>query len=261
MATLYQKVNAIETLTSPSSFTTMAPVPMMRQTSTQTNGRLKIEVFASEGAEPVAGAKVKVLEGTKVIDELTANISGETGLLEIEAPNVELSLEPQEVEMPYRELSLSVSARGYETLNVAGVQIFGNSTAIQQVNLTPRVEVSNIIIPQHTLWGNYPTKLPESAVKPLPDATGYQVLDKPVIPAYIVVHTGSPSAAASNYWIPFKDYIKNVASCEIYSTWPKETIKANVLAIISFVLNRVYTEWYRAKGYNFTITNSTELVF
>ena len=57
--------------------------------------------------------------------------------------------------------------------------------------------------------------------------------------------------------MPFKDYIKNVASCEIYPTWPVETLEANILAIISFTLNRVYTEWYRGKGYDFTITNST----
>jgi hypothetical protein len=57
--------------------------------------------------------------------------------------------------------------------------------------------------------------------------------------------------------VPFKDYIKNVACCEIYATWPEQTIIANVLAIISFTLNRVYTEWYRGRGYDFTITNST----
>jgi len=79
-----------------------------------------------------------------------------------------------------------------------------------------------------------------------------------VIPETIVVHDGLPyDTAAKNHWIPFKDYIKNVASCEIYPTWPRETIAANVLAILSFTLNRVFTEWYRAKGKNFTITSST----
>jgi hypothetical protein len=75
----------------------------------------------------------------------------------------------------------------------------------------------------------------------------------------MIVHDGDPNNAnAPNYWIPFADYIKNVASSEIYSTWPSETIKANVLAILSFTLNRVYTEWYRGKGKNFTITSSTQ---
>ena len=73
-----------------------------------------------------------------------------------------------------------------------------------------------------------------------------------------MVHDGSPSdSTANNYYVRYRDYIKNVACSEIYATWPAETIKANVLAIMSFTLNRVYTEWYRNKGYDFTITSST----
>ncbi len=79
-----------------------------------------------------------------------------------------------------------------------------------------------------------------------------------VIPQTIVVHDGVPTdPTATNYYVPYLDYIKNVASSEIYATWPKATITANVLAIMSFTLNRVYTEWYRNKGYDFTITSST----
>ncbi len=241
----------------PTTQSVTTAVPMIRETSTTTNGRLKIEVYSQEGALPVDNAVIKVVEDGKVIEEVKANESGETGLVSIACPNVELSEEPQSVEKPYKELSLIVTARGYDNVNVAGVQVFGNTTAIQRVNMAPRLDQTNILIPQHTLWGNYPAKIPESPVKEIPDPTGYQVLDQPVIPAYVVVHIGSPSATGTNYWIPFKDYIKNVASSEIYCTWPTETIKANVMCIISFVLNRVFTEWYRGKGYNFTITNST----
>ncbi|MCI6736697.1 MAG: peptidoglycan-binding protein, partial [Intestinibacter sp.] len=88
--------------------------------------------------------------------------------------------------------------------------------------------------------------------------TGFVVLDNPVVPEFIVVHDGLPEdASAENFWVPFKTYIKNVASSEIYSTWPEQTIFANVIAIISFTLNRVFTEWYRNKGFNFTITSTT----
>jgi peptidoglycan hydrolase-like protein with peptidoglycan-binding domain len=84
------------------------------------------------------------------------------------------------------------------------------------------------------------------------------VLPEPVVPEYVVVHAGPPDwEGAPEYWIPYSDYIKNVASSEIYATWPEEAIKANVLAINSFTLNRVFTEWYRGKGKSFTITNST----
>ena len=79
-----------------------------------------------------------------------------------------------------------------------------------------------------------------------------------VIPEYIVVHDGPVGdTSAQDYYVRYKDYIKNVASSEIYATWPEDTIRANVLAIMSFTLNRVYTEWYRNKGYDFTITSST----
>ena len=79
----------------------------------------------------------------------------------------------------------------------------------------------------------------------------------PVIPEYITVHLGEPDQPAQNVTLPFMDYIMNVASSEIYPTWPEEAIRANIYAQISFALNRVYTEYYRSRGYDFDITNST----
>ena len=113
-----------------------------------------------------------------------------------------------------------------------------------------------IVIPEHTLYGEYPPKIEEDEIKPVEE--GEIVLSRVVIPEYIVVHDGVPEdSTARNYYVRYRDYIKNVASSEIYATWPESTIYANVLAIMSFTLNRVYTEWYRNKGYNFTITSST----
>ncbi len=79
----------------------------------------------------------------------------------------------------------------------------------------------------------------------------------PYIPEKITVHLGAPDEAAQNVTLPFSDYIKNVASSEIYPTWPESALRANILAQISFALNRVYTEYYRSRGYPFDITNST----
>ena len=79
----------------------------------------------------------------------------------------------------------------------------------------------------------------------------------PFIPEYITVHLGAPSSDARNVTVPFADYIKNVASSEIYPTWPEAALRANILAQITFALNRVYTEYYRSRGYPFDITNST----
>ena len=88
--------------------------------------------------------------------------------------------------------------------------------------------------------------------------SGEIVLSRVVIPEFIVVHDGAPTdSTAGDYYVRYRDYIKNVASSEIYATWPKAAIRANVLAIMSFTLNRVYTEWYRNKGFDFTITSST----
>ena len=80
----------------------------------------------------------------------------------------------------------------------------------------------------------------------------------PTIPETITVHLGTPDSNARNVTVPFTDYIKNVASSEIYPTWPEAALRANIYAIISFALNRVYTEWYRSRGYDFDITNTTQ---
>ena len=81
----------------------------------------------------------------------------------------------------------------------------------------------------------------------------------PVIPTYITVHLGRPNQPAENVTLPFTEYIKNVASSEIYPTWPENAIRANILAQISFALNRIYTEYYRSRGYDFDITNNTAI--
>ncbi len=79
----------------------------------------------------------------------------------------------------------------------------------------------------------------------------------PRVPTFITVHLGAPSSSASNVRVPFTDYIKNVACSEIYPTWPDEALKANIFTILSFTLNRIYTEYYRSRGYDFDITSST----
>ncbi|MEG1782923.1 MAG: peptidoglycan-binding protein, partial [Oscillospiraceae bacterium] len=91
----------------------------------------------------------------------------------------------------------------------------------------------------------------------LQEGTSNYVLQTVVIPTYVTVHLGKPSASAQNVQVPFLTYLKSVAASEIYPTWPYEALKANILCQVTFVLNRIYTEWYKSKGYNFDITNST----
>ena len=106
-----------------------------------------------------------------------------------------------------------------------------------------------IVIGPHTLFGTFPPKIAEEEIKPTTE-TGEIVLSRVVIPEYVIVHDGVPTdTSAQNYWVRYKDYIKNVASSEIYATWTDAAIRANVLAIMSFVLNRVYTEWYPSQQF------------
>ena len=79
----------------------------------------------------------------------------------------------------------------------------------------------------------------------------------PMIPETITVHLGAPNEAAQNVSVSFPDYIKNVASSEVYPSWPESALRANIYAQISYALNRVYTNYYRSQGYDFDITNST----
>ena len=230
------------------------------------SGKLRVSVFGPTVARPIPRATVRLFEqqidgsAGNIIDELFTDSSGITEQISLASPPWEFSQAPT-FPKPYSEYIVRVSAYGFETVEISGIEIFDETVAIQNINMPYSVgmEEEDLHIGPHTLWEEYPPKIPEDAVKELPDETGYIVLPEPVVPEYIVVHDGDlNNTRAPNYWVPFTDYIKNVASSEIYSTWPRETIKANVLAILSFTLNRVFTEWYRGKGKNFTITSSTQ---
>ncbi len=219
-------------------------------------GTLQVELYDATVAEPVVGAKVVVQSGEDILYEVFTDESGQTVEMELEAPPLEYSLEENEPQ-PYSTYDIIITADGYNTVRIIGAQIFADAIALQRVYMDKGDGETVINVPPPVLWGDYEPKEPEAEVKPVPEETGFVVLDRVVIPEYIVVHDGVPGSNAQNYYVPYKDYIKNVASSEIYSTWPDAAIRANVLAIQSFVLNRVFTEWYRNRGYNFTITNST----
>jgi len=227
-------------------------------------GSLKINVSNLMENFPVSDALVQIsrTDTAAVIDELTTNASGQTPEIDLKTPPLDYSLDPSGGK-PYSEYTLNVIANGFQPVIVEGVQLLPASTALQNINMlqTGNIPVESprsYLIGPHTLWGIFPPKIPESEVKELPFPSGLVVLPQPVVPEFVVVHLGAPTDnSAQNVWVAFKDYIKNVASCEIYSTWPVQSLRANILAIISFTLNRVFSEWYRGKGFNFTITNST----
>ncbi len=234
------------------------------EVGTQSVGKFRADVTSILANRPLAGATVTISSAADpgtIIQEVQTDNIGRTVEIELPAPNIDYSMEPSDVQ-PYSEYNVQVSIPGYETVKIDGVQILPSITAIQNFSLMPMNDaVGNseelFSIGPNVLFGDYPPKIAEAEIKPV-NESGEIVLSKVVIPEFIVVHDGPPrDKSAQNYYVKYRDYIKNVASSEIYATWPEATIQANVLAIQSFTLNRVYTEWYRNKGYNFTITSST----
>ncbi len=227
-------------------------------------GRLRVSVISSIGQIPIPDASVSISSGSSpqnIFMQLSTDISGLTETVELPTPALNYSLEPESVVKPYAEYTITVTAPGYEPVEVTGSEMLADTTSEQLIRMNPldttEEEEKFVFIPAHTLWGDYPPKIPEAEIKPMPE-TGEIVLSRVVVPEYVIVHDGVPSDnTAPNYWVKYTDYIKNVASSEIYATWPEDTIYANILAIMSFTLNRVYTEFYRNQGYNFTITSST----
>ena len=225
-------------------------------------GKMRINVYDKQQGTPLADARISLAytgNPERIINEITTDSEGAVNLDDLLTPPVEYSMEPGE-KQPFSEYTIDVNADGYEEINISGIDVFSGETSIQNVYLNEdnmEIPENNIVIPVNTLYGSYPAKIPETEIKPVRQS-GEIVLSRVVIPETIVVHDGVPTdSTALDYYVRYKDYIKNVASSEIYSTWPRQTLEANILAIMSFTLNRVYTEWYRNQNYNFTITSST----
>lgn len=212
-------------------------------------GQLRIRVASKSDGTPVSNAKIIVTYTggpQDTIEELTTDISGVAPTITLRTPPLEYSMQPQD-RQPYAEYSIIVQAEGYREIEISGIEVMSQEFSEQPVQMesldAAAPKENNIVIGPHTLYGDYPPKIPEEEVKTVTE-TGEIVLNRVVIPEYIVVHDGAPGdSTATNYYVRYRDYIKNVASSEIYATWPDATIRANVLAIMSFTLNRVYTEW------------------
>ncbi|MCI8775115.1 MAG: carboxypeptidase regulatory-like domain-containing protein [Lachnospiraceae bacterium] len=221
----------------------------MAQGEGEQTGGLQINVTSDIGLIPIQNAVISIAytrTPETEVEKLETDISGQTEAVQLSAPPLSYSLTP-ESPMPYTEYNVTVEAPGYEPVMISGVEVLPDVTAVQNIRMTP-TETANepedvLVIPDHTLYGEYPPKIPEEEIKPM-DETGEIVLSRIVVPEYVVVHDGVPNdSSAPNYYVKYKDYIKNVASSEIYATWPESSIYANILAILSFTLNRVYTEW------------------
>ena len=156
-------------------------------------GKLQINVTSSLGLIPIPDATVTIsYRGTPdtAVEKLTTDSSGQTEAVELVAPPLEYSVEPSD-EMPYSEYNIQVEAPGYETVLVSGTEILPDVTALQPIEMIPeetaREEEELIVIPGHTLYEEYPPKIPEDEIKPM-DESGEIVLSRVVIPEYVVVY-------------------------------------------------------------------------
>lgn len=227
------------------------------------NSTLIFQLYTGREGLPVPGARVIVTNPTTGTSRtLTSDNSGKTPPLGVTAPDLSLSLAPDPSALPYSRYNARIEAAGYIPVTVTGIQVFAGVEAIEALELAPRPrgpegDEDVVVIEGNALEQSVPRD-PDSIPPDDRRAIQPRIQREVFIPEYITVHLGRPdNASAQNVTVPFPDYIKNVASSEIYPTWPENALRANILAQISFALNRVFTEWYRSRGYTFDITNNT----
>ena len=220
-------------------------------------GYLQVQARTAQDAIPLAGAQILILDDEgNTLYRLTTDVSGETQTVSLETLDRSFSLNPNYLGTPYANYSVIVEAEGFEPVSITEIPIFDGETATLPVALIPlqdgrtRGAMETITIGSPAVSMSEPRNQEGSS-------TDARVLRQVVIPDPITVHLGAPNSTASNVQVSFSDYVKNVASSEIYPTWPESSLKANIYAIMTFALNRIYTEWYRSRGYNFDITNNT----
>ena len=222
-------------------------------------GRLQVQLYIGREARPVTNATItvkKVSNGTTIAESnFNVDSNGKSPHIKLETKDKDLTLKPTKDLVPYETYDIYVKSTGFKDVIIHGVEIFDGITTLQEIAMLPSTkgkEKAEVIdIPKNALLLDIPNK--QVGSRP----TSTYVLREPYIPQYITVHLGSPDSYAEDVTIPFIDYIKNVASSEIYPTWPTESLISNINCQVSFALNRIYTEWYRNKGYSFQITNST----
>ena len=221
-------------------------------------GILRIQAFAARQSAPVEGVTVNIVGDGFTAARMT-DAEGNAADVTLTAPDCALSLEEDNTtRLPYAVCSLTASKAGYRTVRIQGIQVFAGQVTLAQPEMIPETEEGRdvedppIVIPLHPLFagGGGSGRAPADPCAP-------RVLDRVIIPKNITVHLGKPAASARNVTVSFRSYIANVASSEVYPTWPESALRANIHCQISLALNRIYTEWYPSRGYSFNITNST----
>lgn len=220
-------------------------------------GYLTIQARTAQDAVPLRDVHIRILDDQgNGVYELLTDENGETKEVPLETMDKSFSQTPYFSGLPYISYNVLAQSSGFNSLYVSDIPIYDGETALLPLALVPMQEIQRSPFLTEIHVGR-----PAVAMNQMREQEGSiadpRVLRQVVIPDPITVHLGSPSSSAPNIQIPFTDYVKNAASNEIYPTWPENSLRANIYAIITFALNRVYTEWYKNRGYSFDITNST----
>ena len=219
-------------------------------------GYLSIQARTAHEAVPLSGVRIQILDDVgNTVYSLTTDENGETEAMPLETVDKRFSLNQYYSGTPYVNYSVLAQAAGFNSALISDIPIFDGETAVLPVALIPMQEMQRSASRTEINIGEPAVAMQEQRNQE-GSVTAPYVLRQVVIPNPITVHLGAPSASAANVQVSFPDYVKNVASSEIYPTWPEAALTANIYAIITFALNRVYTEWYRSRGYSFDITNS-----
>ena len=224
-------------------------------------GILRIQSYAARQSAPVDGVTVTV-SGSGFTTTFITGPSGGAADLEIDAPEEGYSLdEGNTTVLPYAVCDITAEKAGWRTVQIEGAQIFAGQVTLARLEMIPEVARAApdgavppeepVVIPTHPLFAGGDGSGPAPGAQPAP-----RVLTAVVIPKTITVHLGRPNESARNVTVSFRDYIANVASSEVYPTWPEQALRANIHCQISLALNRIYTEWYPSRGYSFNITGS-----
>ena len=232
-------------------------------------GYLSIETRVADGGIPIEGAKIYIVtsgKGSEVSDTFYTNYlitdsSGNTGFIRFETPNPEITENINNTLVPYSVVDVYATADGFFPTRIKNVQIYGDTQSVLPITMIPLTgsftDSNKGIITYNIPQSQLLTEDRHSMSGPNENQSTPLISEEIYIPEYITVHLGTPASNARNVTVPFTEYIKNVASSEIYPTWPEEALRANISAIISLTLNRFFTEWYRSQGYDFDITSTT----
>ena len=220
-------------------------------------GYLLIQARTAHDAVPLSGVQIRITDSdSNTLYELTTDENGETPAISLETMDKSFSQTPYYNGLPFMSYSVLAQTPGFDSLFVTDIPIYDGQTAVLPMVLTPMLWTQRQSMTQEIFIGK-----PAVAMRETSEQEGTylepRILRQVVIPELITVHLGTPSSNAQNVRVSFPEYVKNAASSEIYPTWPDAALTANIYAIITFALNRIYTEWYRSRGYSFDITNST----